>query len=164
MKFNVRRHIVAFIAIAAVSGCASGGSRGPSSSRFQEDMGRLLAGPLDDVRLEMFNRHSIPLRRSEVTARSILYESLWIPRDVTQGELLNGVIGARNRVIIRGRLIEQGLDPGANVFRVTFVVENHVRTETVAEWHPSTIPDPARERFADLLSDMNLELRTGIRR
>lgn len=164
MKFKVRRHIAALVAIAAVSGCASSGSGGSADSRFQADMGRLLAGPLENVRLEMFNRHSIPLGRNEVTARSLLYETLWMPRDVTQGEQLNGVIGARNRVIIRGRLIEQGLDQAANVFRVTFVVENQIRTEAVPEWHPGPMPDPPRERFGELLSDMNLELRTGIRR
>jgi len=164
MKFNFKGRWIALLALMTIAGCASSGGSRSERTTYQEDLGRLLAGPLDDVRLEMFNRHSVGLARNEVTTRSILYESLWMPRDVTQGEVLNGVIGARNRVVIRGRMIEQGLEPSANVFRVTFIVENQIRTETTVEWHPGPLPDPALERFRELLSDMKLELNTGVRR
>ena len=93
-----------------------------------------------------------------------MYESQWMPRAPTPAEAAEGVTAARNRVMIRGRRIEGELDMVSSVYRVTFEVNNEVRSALLPDWHPGPMPDAPMERFRRVLSDMNLELRTGVRR
>ena len=53
---------------------------------------------------------------------------------------------------------------GSAVYRVTFEVLNQVRTNLSPEWHGGSIPREVVERYREVLTDMELELRTGIRR
>ena len=148
--------------IVIVSACASGGSR--QGGLLREDLGRQVVYRVNDAQIEYFGKHQILIRRRLIEDRQFLFESPWMVRDIPAEEVARGVFEARNRVILRGRFIERGLDPGLNIFRVTFEVENEVRTEELTDFHPAPFPDEVRARFMALYDDLNLELNTGIRR
>jgi hypothetical protein len=123
----------------------------------------VILAPLEEARLAIWGKHSIPLARDQRSSRSVVYESLWMPRDVTPAEAAAGVLEARNRVILDARFLEGQMDM-SGVYRATFEVQNEVRTELVDEWHPAAIPQEAIDRYRPVFNDMRLELQTGIRR
>lgn len=144
--------------------CAGGG--GGAAASFRADMGRLLPEPLATTRAKIWAQHQVPLYRETQDANRIVYESEWIPREPTPEERVNGVTAARNQVIIQGRRTEEGMDMsgGSAVYRVYFEVKNEVLVEGSQDWVTGAIPRPVVDRYREVLSDMELELRTGVRR
>ena len=59
MKRAIQCAAIAVMALGSVA-CASSGAGG-SSATFREDMGRLLAAPLDETQLKIWGKHSIPI-------------------------------------------------------------------------------------------------------
>ena len=147
-----------------VAGCATAGGGGGASAGdalYREDLGRVMVAPLITAREKIWGRHTIPLYREETTARSIYWESEWLPRLPAPEETLGGTIGGRNRVVMRGTQAGENLD-GTFIFRVRFEVQNQVQTQVFPEWHPAPMPPEVRERFKQVYDDLMLELRTGL--
>jgi hypothetical protein len=143
-----------------LSGCASGGGAG-TDSLYRADLGRVMIQPLLTAREKIFGRYSIPMYREESSARAFLFESQWIPRQVTAEEALGGATGGRNRVFIRGTLAGENLD-GTNVFRTRFEVQNQIQTATNPDWFPAPMPPEARQTYKRVFDELILELRTGV--
>lgn len=146
-----------------LSGCASGGGGGSSSgdALYREDLGRVMVVPLVRAREKIWGKHNIPIYRDESEARSLLYESQWMPRPPTAEEALGGATDGRNRVIMRGTLAGENLD-GTFIYRVRFEVENQIQTQANPDWYPAPMPPEVRERFKRVFDDLALELRTGV--
>lgn len=155
--------VLAIALTLAPMGCASsggGGGDGIRESLYREDIGRVLFQPLDVARLKIWGKHSIPLYREEHQGRELYWESDWIQRPPTSSESANS---GRNRVIMRGYQTGQNLD-GSGVYRMTFEVENQIRTDSVPDWHPAPFPEEVRETFRRVYNDLMMEVRSGIRR
>lgn len=146
-----------------LSGCATGGGGGSSSgdALYREDLGRVMLQPLLRAREKIWGKHSIPIYREEDTARTFLFESQWMPRQVTAEEALGGATGGRNRVFIRGTLTGENLD-GTPVFRGRYEVENQIQTQANPDWFPAPMPPEVRQIFKRVYDDLMLELRSGI--
>lgn len=148
-----------------LAGCASGGGGGTNTS-FRSDMGRLLQRPLEEARIKIWGLHQIPLYREQTDPQRVTYESEWMPRQPTPAEEVAGVYAARNQIVIRGRRIEEAMDmnAGGSVYRVTFEILNQVQSDDGPDWHGRAIPREVVEMYREVLTDMELELRTGVRR
>ena len=109
-----------------VAGCATGGSGGGNVIR--KDLGKVMVGPLTSAREKVFGKHTIPMYREEDSARTILWESQWIPREAEPEESALGATAGRNRILIRGNYVEERMD-GTVVLRVRFEVENQIQTD-----------------------------------
>ena len=142
-------------------GCASGGGGGGAENAiYREDIGRVLFAPLEEARMKIWGKHSIPLYRHENTGRNLLWESDWIQRPAADGESAEA---GRNRVILRGYQSDSNLD-GTGNYRMTFEVQNQIRTVTTPEWHPAPFPDEVRTTYRRLFQDLMMEVRAGVRR
>lgn len=150
----------------APMGCASGGGGGDDGSvdnresLYREDVGRVLFQPLEAARMKIWGKHNIPMLRDDHSGRGLLWESEWIRRPPTSGELATA---GRNRVVLRGYQTGENLD-GTGVYRVTFEVENQVLTDGAPDWHPAPFPKEVKETFQRLYSDLMMEVRAGVRR
>ncbi len=144
-----------------LAGCATFGGSSSANNVFRRDIGAVMVRPLETAREKVFGKHTIPVLREEDTARTIYWESQWLPRDLAPEESAAGVTGARNRVFLRGNYVDERLD-GSIVVRVRFEVENEVRTAMDPEWHPGAMPSEVEKRFEEIYQDLMLELRAGI--
>lgn len=142
-------------------GCASGGG---TANVYRSNMGRLLAGPLMQTREKVWGLHQIPLYREQVDRNRILIESDWMPRQPTPAEAASGVEQARNQIVIEGRRLEEGFDETGAVYRVTFTLHNQVVTNLDRDWDEAPPPQQVIDRYREVLRDMEIELRTGVRR
>ena len=141
--------------------CASGGGGGGGSELlYREDIGRVLYQPLEIARQKIWTKHSIPLLREENAGRNLMWESHWIERTPLASEL---ALGARNRVTMRGYQVGENLD-GTGNYRMTWEVQNQIRTAATPEWHPVPFPDEVRDIFRRVYNDLMMEVRAGVRR
>jgi hypothetical protein len=156
----------AMLSLAWTSACASSGAGASREAMFTRDLGRLLESFMDEAVRKVYNKHGIPLFRTENQYRAIIIESEWMPRAVQSEEQAAGVVAARNQIILRGRRVEEDLAvPGQGVFRYTFELRNQVRTEAVDAWHPAPMPDVVEQEYrTGVLSDLEMEVRSGVRR
>ncbi len=113
---------------------------------------------------KVFRKHSIEMRReqAEMGDREIRFESVWKARQVMATEEGAGVTGARSRIVINGSLLDLQ-SGGDGIYRVWWQVENEVTSVANADWHRGPLPDQVREQYRPVLSDLELEVRTGIR-
>lgn len=160
-RLKTVRSTAALLLALGIMGCSGGGGAG---NVYRSDMGRLLAGPLIAAREKVWTRHQVPLYREEREFQRILFESQWMPRQPTPAEQANGVEQAQNRIVIEGRRLEEGLDEFGTVYRVTFTLHNQVTTSLNPGWHPTPAPDAVIDRYREVLREMEIELRTGVRR
>ena len=152
-------------ALVLAGGCASTGGGAPDepSATFEEEMGRVMVPLLEEGLLKIFPKYNLAIRRREEQYSTLYYETEWRPREVTAAERQQGVVDARQRVILRGR--RSSTDPsGGGVFRVSFEAENEVRTELSPSWHPAPAPDAFFEFWREVAMDLTMEIRAGVRR
>ena len=162
------RVLLAWVAAVTVygglgAGCASSGVQGYTETLWREDMGRITQGTLEDGLEKMIRKYGLRLDRDEVRGRDLYYELGWRPRDLYAEEEAAGVTKARNRIVIRGRRLEDQFD-GSGIFRFSWEVQNEVSTAETPEWHARLIPPEVVEAFRPIYSDLTLEVRTGVRR
>ena len=162
------RILLAWVAVVTVvggfgAGCASGGVSGYAETLWREDLGRITQATLEDGLDKMIRKHALQLDRNQPSGRDLYYELGWRTRDIFAREEAIGVTKARNRIVIRGRMIEASLD-GSGVYRFTWELENEVATTDTPEWHPNAIPEEVVEQYRPIYSDLMLEVRTGVGR
>ena len=138
------------------SGCASGGVASQAEQHWREDMGRVTRGTLEQGLEKIVLKHALLMNRTEAGGRELYYETAWTTREVVPTEEAVGVTNARNRIVLTGR-------QSAQVYRVTWELQNEVTSESVAGWYPSVLPREVIEHFRPIYSDLMLEVRTGIR-
>lgn len=104
------------------------------------------------------------LRRaqSDPGDRELRYESVWASRQVMATEEGAGVTGARNRIVLLATPLEVQFS-GERLYRVRWEVENEVTSAQNPDWHVGPMATEVRSRFRPVFSDLELELRTGIR-
>lgn len=153
--------VTVFGGIAA--GCASGGVQAYTETLWREDMGRITQGTLEDGLDKMIRKYGLQLGRNEVRGRDLYYELGWRPRELYAEEEAAGVTRARNRIVIRGRRLEDQFD-GSGIFRFSWEVQNEVSTDQTPEWHARAIPGEVVEEYRPIYSDLTLEVRSGVRR
>ncbi len=161
-----RRLTACCLAAALCAGwaCASGGVQEAAQQVWREDMGRIPLAALQSGMRRVFRKHDIYLAREDTSApRTFLYETRWEQRDALAIEQAGGVTAARNRIVITGQRLESTGFGGGNVFRVTWEVENEVSAVGQEGWHPEVIHPETIEAFRRIFSDLELEVRTGVR-
>lgn len=163
MKRAIRAVAITAAVAAGVGACATGGSAG-GTAVYRENLGRVLAAPLEEARLLIWGKHAIPMEREQRSSQNIRVESVWIARSPEPSEAAAGVLEARNRVILDARALEREMDMSEGPYRATFEVRNEVRSETLPDWHPGPMPDAVRERFRQVYNDLRLEVAAGVRR
>ncbi len=164
MKTGHMRTVLLAAAVAVgVGACASGGSSG-GTAVYRENLGRVLAEPLEEARLLIWGKHAVAVEREQRSSQNIRVESVWLMRGPEPSEAAAGVLEARNRVILDARALERELDMSEGPYRATLEVRNEVRSETVQDWHPGPMPDAVKARFRELYNDLRLEVAAGIRR
>lgn len=162
------RVLLAWVAAVTASGglgagCASGGVQGYTETLWREDMGRITQGTMEDGLDKMIRKYGLQLDRNETRGRDLYYELAWRSREVLAAEDAAGVTKARNRIVIRGRRLEDQFD-GSGIFRFTWEVQNEVSTAETPEWHAELIPEEVVEDYRPIYSDLTLEVRSGVRR
>ena len=145
------------------AGCASGGVSGYTETLWREDMGRITRPTMEDGLDKMVRKYALQLNRSDVRGSDLYYEFAWQPRDPFAEEEATGVTKARNRIVLRGRMLEASFD-GSGVFRFTWEVENEVTSADTPEWHANLMPAEVVEKYRPIYSDLTLEVRSGVRR
>lgn len=113
---------------------------------------------------KIVQKHGLTVFRQEDRPREIYYEMEWMTRAVTAEEELRGVTAARNRIVLRGRMLESGFGAGGETFRVTWEVENEVTSATTSGWNPDAIPEEAIRTLRPIYTELSMETRTGVRR
>lgn len=147
-----------------VAGCASAGNGGASSD-YTENLGRQVYSTLREAMDKiLLQQHGYRIQRSEEQYGSLLYETIWDERSPTTEERAEGVTRARHRIVIRGRRVGDDPTTGGALYRVTFVGENQAQTETSSSWSAAPVSQELRDEMREIVTDLNLELRTGVRR
>lgn len=149
------------VLLLGISGCASGGGGAMSDSVWREDLGRQNPETIEDALTKIMQKHSLQLDQRFDVGREIRWELTWIPREVVADEEVRGINNARNRIVIRG--VQSGIGELDN-YRMTWELENEVTTLTDSNWRPDTVPASVRDEFRRVYSDLELEVRTGLRR
>jgi len=143
-----------------LAGCASSGGSGGTT--FSRDLGRQLVPTFEEARLKTWNKHNWALVRDEVDFQTVYWESDWRAFD-PEGPAVTGPDEARGRIVVRGRRVGGELD-GGSLYRMTFVGEYEVRGGAMDSWTPMSPPNDAERVFNQVLGDLELEIRTGVRR
>lgn len=160
----IRRSLAALATVAA-AGCASGGGGAVRDTVWREDLGRTTGLTLGEGVAKIAQKHGLRIYRQELgRPRELYFELAWVPRAAVAAEEARGVTNARNRIVVRGRLLERGMAAGDRYYRVTWEVENEVTSVTATSWHPDVIPEEVVEQFRPVFRDLAMEVRTGIRR
>ena len=113
---------------------------------------------------KIVTKHGLQIQRHEDRPRDTYYETIWVPRAVLAEEEARGVTGARNRIVLRGRPVEGGFGTGGEYYRVTWEVQNQVRSVTTTDWHPGLIPAEVVKEFRPIFTELVMETRTGMQR
>ena len=146
----------------ALSACASGGG-GPVSDQFTSDLGRQLYPSVEEARLKVWGKHNWHVRQELVEPNVFYVESEWRPFTPPEGAAVTGPEEARIRIVIRGRRVAGELDGGTQ-YRVTFEGDYEVRGGATPDWRAAPVPREAVTEFRRVLGDIELEIRTGVRR
>ncbi|MDE2764785.1 MAG: hypothetical protein OXQ94_17040 [Gemmatimonadota bacterium] len=154
---------LAVLAVLAAAGCASTGGAARSTV-WREDLGRMTKATISAGVAKIVQKHNIVINRREDQPRQVYYETEWITRAVTAEEELRGVTGARNRILVRGRMLESGFGAGGEAFRVTWEVENEVTSATTTGWNPDAMPEEAIKALRPIFTELSMETRTQVRR
>ena len=156
--------LIAFATLAG-TGCASGGGGGGGMGRSisSTDLGSQLDSFIEEARLKVWSKYAIPVYRNQRQFRAIVVESEWMPRQPEPAEAATGVLAARNQIILRGRRIREDAS-GEGVFRFAWELHNEVRTDIVSSWHPAPMSREVIALYSRALGEMEMEVRTGIRR
>ncbi len=157
---------LAALAVVAAAGCAAGGG-GAVASRdvtWSEDLGRMNKATLDQGVAKIVQKHDLRIDRDVVRPREVVYETAWTSRVVHAEEEARGVTNARNRIVLRGRLLEQGFGAGGENYRVTWELQNEVTTAAATGWYPDVIPAGVLEHYRPIFRELSMETRTGVRR
>ncbi len=162
------RVLLAWVAAVATSGlsgvgCASGGVQGYVETLWREDMGRITEATLEDGLDKMIRKYGLQLDRDELRGRDLYYEFSWRTRELFAEEEAAGISNARNRIVIRGRRLEDQFD-GSGIFRFTWEVQNEVTSADTPAWHSHVMPPEVVEKYRPIYSDLTLEVRSGVRR
>lgn len=151
-------------ALLLLAGCVSTGAAGPDAE-YSDQLGRQLHPTLREAMDKvLLQQHGYRFQRMEEQYASLLYETVWEHRSPTAEQRAAGVTQLRHRIVIEGR--RSGDDPGTGgaIYRVTFEAENEARTETSSSWSPYPVDQEFRSEMGQIVTDLNLELRTGVRR
>jgi hypothetical protein len=156
---------LAALAVLAATGCASGsGGAAMHDAVWREDLGRMTRATIDQGLAKMVQKYTLRINRREDRPREFYYELEWISRPALAMEQARGITMARNRIVLRGRLLESGFVSGTESYRVTWEVENEVTSAAGGSWRPDVIPPEVVEELRPMFSDLSMETRTGIRR
>jgi len=109
------------LAVLAIAGCASGGGGSLQlDTLWKEDMGRMTRATLDNGVTKIVQKHNLRIDRQERNRpREIYIELAWISREVLAAEEARGITNARNRIVLRGQLLESGFSTTSEAYRVT---------------------------------------------
>lgn len=147
-----------------VAGCASAGNGG-SSSDYTENLGRQVYGTLREAMDKvLLQQHGYRIRREEEQYGSLYYETIWDEGSPTTEERAEGITRVRHRIVIRGRRVGDDPTTGGALYRVTFEAQNQAQTETSSSWSAAPVSPELRDEMGEIVTDLNLELRTGVRR
>jgi len=179
-EFSMRRTlvfplVVALSTVVLGSACASGsggsgGSEGPSNADgvlLTKDLGRVDANFFADAMQKvLLRKYAYTLRRREEQFQNVYYETEWELRNPTPEERRQGITDTRHRVVIQGRRMGTSDVAGATqVFRLSLRAEHQVRTINLPNWHPApSFNDALLENLRRMVSDLELEVRSGVRR
>lgn len=148
-----------------VAGCASSGGPDLPDTSYDDQLGRqvlpTLREALDKILLQ---QHGYRIQRREEQYSGLLYETIWVPRTPSAEQRSEGVTDLRHRIVIEGRRVGDDPSTGGAVYRVTFEAQNQARTQANPAWAPYPVDQEFRNDMAQIVTDFNLELRTGVRR
>ena len=148
-----------------LTGCASAGAGGSADWEYRENLGRQLYQPLSEAMDKvLLQQHGYRIQREEEQYGSLYYETIWEQRSPTSEQRAEGITGLRHRIVIRARRVGDDPGTGGALYRVTFVGQNQGQTEMETDWHPVPIAEELRAELGQIVTDLNLELRTGVRR
>ncbi len=147
--------LVTALASSTVAGCASGGSvRDPSV--LEREIGRVA---YQDVRMSvdkiLSTKYAYPIRRFEENYNTLYFETDWIPRDAEADEANRGIQRVRTRIILTGRRGSQ------DVFRIQFRGESEYLVD--GQWQRLPLQSPQRDKLQRILTDLDMEMRSGVR-
>lgn len=151
------------LGLAAQACATTGGVTEEARTMWREDMGRMTQATLSTGVSRIVQKYGLRVNRTQRTGQELLYEFNWIQRDLVASEQLEGVSNARNRILLKGRISGREWDVQP-LYRMTWELQNEVTTVIGRGWHPNLLPDPVKEEFRRIYSDLYMEVRTGIRR
>lgn len=157
---RVSRGALLLSLLLGVAGCASGGGGTgvTDPAEIRRDMGR---GTYQDARaavekiLETKNRFTI--QRFEENYNNIWFETEWNSPELLEDERAAGITEVRLRIVIDGRRSAN------DTFRLRFTATCESKRDGSAEWERLPVTPQREEYIRRILSDMDMEIRSGVR-
>jgi len=159
---NGRRSVAGlFSAVVLLAGCASGGGGGgglSDPSEIRRDIGR---ATYQDVRAGvdkiLVTKNAFRIQRFEENYNNIFFETEWQVGEALESERADGLVRVRTRMVLDGRR-------GPNdTFRMRFTASCESLRDGSQEWERLPISEEREELIGRILSDLDMELRSGVR-
>lgn len=148
-----------------LAGCASTGDPSTPDTEYSDQLGRQVLSTLRDaIDKVLLQQHGYRIQRREEMYSNLLYETIWVPRTPSAEQRTEGVTDLRHRIVLEGRRVGDDPGTGGAIYRVTFEAQNEARTQASAAWVGHPVDQAFRSDMAQIVTDLNLELRTGVRR
>jgi len=155
---NRQRRLLFLVgALLFAAGCASGGG-GPGiqdPSLFRRDMGRATYLDIREGVDKILTKYGFNVWRFQENFSSLYFETDWLMREPYPEERDLGVERARSRIILEGRR-------SGDLFRLRFSAENEVWLR--GEWQRIALNDQWRKKLQRLVSDLEMEIRSGVQK
>lgn len=148
-----------------LAGCASSGGPDLPDTSYDDQLGRQVLSTLREaIDKVLLQQHGYRIQRTEEMYSSLLYETIWVSRTPSAEQRTEGVTDLRHRIVIEGRRVGDDAGTGGAIYRVTFEAQNEARTQANSAWARFPVDQEFRNDMAQIVTDLNLELRTGVRR
>lgn len=161
---SVYRRGVLIAGVAAAVGCAGGRSGGVAPTTYTQTLGTVTATDLVREARDFLLRSQYEIEREETSQIDyILFLTRWRSRRPFQDEIDSGVVEARTRLTISGRVRKPPAGGSPALLVGTFSAENLVRFADSDEWRVGAITPMVREYLDEMVRRLRLELEQGIR-
>lgn len=154
------RAVVAMLAVAALSACATGAVSGfdARSGAYSREVGPATVNAVEREMLPILQRFGYTIERSDLSNGRLHVETLWQPHEPYPDEREAGAIQARTRVVIMTRPRATTNSSGAVLSGVTIRIEAQHIVAAGDGWRPATPSEQLVEHARDISEAFRLEL------
>lgn len=148
-----------FSVVVLLAGCASGGGAGVTDpSQVRRDIGRATYQDVQaGVEKILVTKNSFVIQRSEENFNTLWFETEWQTREALESEQAEGIVQVRTRIVIEGRGGAQ------ETFRLRFTASCESLRDGSQTWERLPVSEERQGLIREMLSDLDLELRAGVR-
>ena len=151
-------------AVGVIVGCAAASGGGPPRQTYSKDLGSVTAHDLSRWTLDILQRYQFEMEQTQTNSPSFaLFVTRWRGRYPLQDELDVGVVEARTRITIRGRVRRPATGGASALMVAVFSAENMVRMGDSLEWRRGFMSPMFREYIEEIADRLKTELQSRVR-